>query len=59
METTNKIAKIKFTYHNGMASTYSILNKMGVLKNNRAEIMMWEHRAKAFGLYRQYDVRCK
>ena len=45
---TKKVAKMRFIYHTNMLDICNVLNQLGILKDEKAEIVMKDHCMKSF-----------
>lgn len=43
-----KVAKMRFIYHTNMLDICNVLNQLGILKDEKAEIVMKDHCMKSF-----------
>ena len=48
MDITKKVAKMRFVYHTNMLDICNVLNQLGILKDEKAEIVMKDHCMKSF-----------
>lgn len=48
MDITKKVARIRFIYHTNMLDVCNILNQLGVLKDDKAELLMKNHTMQSF-----------
>ena len=59
MDITRKIAKARFQYHTNMLDICNVLNQIGILKDEKAEMAMKNHAMKSFDCLERmgYDVK--
>lgn len=43
MDITKKVAKMRFIYHTNMLDICNVLNQLGILKDEKAEMVMRDH----------------
>lgn len=58
MDITKKVAKLRFIYHTNMLDVCNVANQLGLLKDNKAEVVMKNHCMKSFDCLKRlgYDV---
>lgn len=48
MDITKRVAKLRFLYHANMLDVCNVLNQFGILKDEKAELVMKNHAMKCF-----------
>ena len=59
MDITKKVAKMRFIYHTNMLDVCNIMNQLGILKDDKAELVMKNHVMQSFDCLQRlgYDVK--
>lgn len=48
MDITKVVAKARFTYHTNMLDVCNVLDQLGIMKDEKAELVMKNHTMQAF-----------
>ena len=59
MDITKKVAKMRFIYHTNMLDVCNIMNQLGILKDDKAELVMKNHVMQSLDCLQRlgYDVK--